>query len=116
MADPSPEPDAIPVRDANSDATRTDPDRGSPPDTPRWVKMFGIIVLFATVVLLIYLQTLDKLATAAAQTTFSSIDFGGHHGGASPVVHASIALLLLITCVVLSVYKPWGKTQYGKRK
>ncbi len=61
------------------------------------------------------MQTLDKLAIVAAKTTFSSADFSGHQG-ASPVVHASVALLLLLTCVVLSVYKPWGKTLYGRRK
>lgn len=81
-----------------------------------WVIVKLSITVFATVVLLIYMQTLDKLATAAAQTNFSSADFGGHHGGASPLIHASVALLLLLACVVLSVYKPWGKTQYGKRK
>ncbi len=80
-----------------------------------WVIVKLSITVFATIVLLIYMQTLDKLATAAAKTTFSSADFSGHQS-ASPVVHASVALLLLLTCVVLSVYKPWGKTQYGMRK
>jgi len=80
-----------------------------------WVVVKLSITVFATVVLLIYMQTLDKLATAAAKTTFSSADFSGHQG-ASPVIHASVAVLLLLTCVVLSVYKPWGKTRYGKRK
>lgn len=34
--------------DSNSDTgddTRVRPDRGSPPSTPRWVKVFGIIVI-----------------------------------------------------------------------
>jgi hypothetical protein len=79
-----------------------------------WVIVKLGITVFATFVLLIYMQTLDKLATAAAQTTFSTADFGGHHGAASPVVHASVAILLLFACVVLSVYKPWGKTRFGK--
>lgn len=82
-----------------------------------WVIVKLSITVFATVVLLIYMKTLDKLATAAAaKTTFSSADFGGHHGGASPVVHAGISLLLLLVCVMLSVYKPWGKAGYGQRK
>ena len=81
-----------------------------------WVIVKLSITVFATVVLLIYMQTLDQLASAAAITTFSTADFGGHHGAASPVVHASVALVLLIACVVLSVYKPWGKTPYWKRK
>jgi hypothetical protein len=81
-----------------------------------WIIVKLSITVFATVVLLIYMRTLDKLASAATNATFSSADFGGHHGGASPVVHASVALLLLTACVVLSIYKPWGKTGYGKRK
>ncbi len=80
-----------------------------------WVIVKLSITVFATVILLIYMQTLDNLASVAAKTTFSSADFSGHQG-ASPVVHASVALLLLLTCVVLSVYKPWGKTHYRKRK
>ena len=81
-----------------------------------WViAKFGITV-FATVVLLMYMQTLDKLASAAASPTFSTADFGGHHGAASPAFHAGVALLLLVTCVVLSVYKPWGSTRYGKSR
>lgn len=81
-----------------------------------WVVAKLSITVFATVVLLIYTRTLDNLASAAAKPTFSSADFAGHHGGASPLIHASIALLLLILCVALSVYKPWGKTGYGRRK
>lgn len=82
-----------------------------------WLVAKLSITVFATVVLLIYMKTLDKLAAAAAQANFSSVDFGGgHHGGASPLVHAGIALLLLIACTMLSVFKPWGKTQYGKRR
>lgn len=79
-----------------------------------WVIVKLAITVFATVVLLIYMQTLDKLASVAAKTTFSTADFGGHHSAASPVVHASVAILLLLVCVVLSVYKPWGKTRFGK--
>jgi hypothetical protein len=74
-----------------------------------WVIAKLSITVFAAVVLLIYMQTLDKAATAA-QTTFSVADLNGHHGAVSPLIHGSTALLLLITCVVLSVYKPWGKT------
>lgn len=35
----------LPPHPAAADATRVGPDRGSPPRTPRWVKVFGIIVL-----------------------------------------------------------------------
>jgi len=81
-----------------------------------WVTVKLLITVFATVVLLTYMRTLDSLASAAAKTTFSTTDLGGHHGAASPVVHASAAIVLLLVCVVLSVYKPWGRTRYGQRR
>ncbi len=81
-----------------------------------WVIVKLSITVFATIVLLMYMQTLDNLASVAAKTTFSTADFGGHHGAASPAVHASAAILLLLACVVLSIYKPWGRTGYGQRK
>lgn len=83
-----------------------------------WIIVKLLITVFATVVLLIYMQTLDNLASLAAKTTFSTADLVGHHGASpvSPIVHASAAILLLLVCVVLSIYKPWGKTAYGQRK
>jgi len=44
MADLSPYPDT-------SDDTDAGPDRGSPPSTPRWVKVFGIILIVVLVLL-----------------------------------------------------------------
>ena len=32
------------------------------------------------------------------------------------VIHAGGGLLVLLTATVLSVYKPWGMTPYGRRK
>ena len=81
-----------------------------------WVIVKLSLTVIATAVLLMYMQTLDRLANVAAKTTFSTPDFGGHHGAASPVVHASVAILLLFACVVLSIYKPWGRTEFGQRK
>jgi hypothetical protein len=34
----------------------------------------------------------------------------------SPVLHAALALLLLLTATTLAVYKPRGMTPYGQRK
>lgn len=81
-----------------------------------WVTVKLLITVFATAVLLTYMRALDSLACAAAKTTFSTAELGGHHCAASPVVHASTALVLLFVCVVLSVYKPWGRTRYGQRR
>jgi hypothetical protein len=35
---------------------------------------------------------------------------------ASPIVHAILALILLVTATVLGVYKLFGMTAYGQRK
>ena len=35
---------------------------------------------------------------------------------ASPVLHAILALILLVIATVLGVYKPFGMTPYGTRK
>jgi hypothetical protein len=37
-------------------------------------------------------------------------------GNASPIVHAVLALVLLLAATVLGVYKPFGMTDYGRRK
>jgi hypothetical protein len=80
-----------------------------------WVVFKLLINLFATVVLLIYMQTLSSLAGVAANLTLSSADLFELRNP-SPVIHAGAALLLLLVAVILSVYKPPGITQYGWRK
>jgi hypothetical protein len=35
---------------------------------------------------------------------------------ASPIVHAILALVLLVGATVLGVYKPFGTTAYGERR
>jgi hypothetical protein len=68
-----------------------------------WVLAKLLINLFASVVLVLYLPTLDRLA----DTT---------DGNPSPALHAGAALLLLLVATVLAVYKPRGVTPYGWRK
>lgn len=62
-----------------------------------WVIFKLALNLFATVALLLYAQSTE-------------------HGGASDIVHAVAAALLLIAAIVLAVYKPAGTTAYGRRK
>jgi hypothetical protein len=80
-----------------------------------WVVAKLVINVFATVVLLMYTQTLSSLADVAARTPFSSDDLSGLRSP-SPVLHAGVALLLLLAATVLAVYKPRGMTRYGWRK
>ena len=80
-----------------------------------WVVAKLVINVFATIVLLMYMQTLDYLGGVAAATTTVSSDLSGLRSP-SPVLHAGAALLLLLVATTLSVYKPRGMTRYGQRQ
>lgn len=80
-----------------------------------WVVVKLIINVVATIVLLLYMQTLSHLAGLASDTTLSDADLSELRSP-SPVLHAGVALLLLLAAAVLSVYKPPGMTRYGWRK
>jgi hypothetical protein len=80
-----------------------------------WVLFKLLINLLATIVLLLYMQTLGYLAGVAATTALSSDELSGLRNP-SPLLHAGAALLLLLVATTLSVYKPRGVTPYGWRK
>jgi hypothetical protein len=77
-----------------------------------WVLFKLLIAVVATVVLLMYTQTVGFLADLAAE---SSVDLGQLRGPTF-ALHSGAALLLLLGATVLAVYKPRGMTQYGQRK
>ena len=77
-----------------------------------WVIAKLLINLVATVVLLLYMQTLGSLAAVATDTTASTSELRSP----SPAIHAGAALFLLLVAATLSVYKPRGVTRYGQRK
>lgn len=80
-----------------------------------WVFAKFALTAFATIILLTFMRGFSDLARVALEPGMTASDFGAHQGGASPVVHAGVGILVLIAAVVLSVYKPWGKTWYGRR-
>ena len=80
-----------------------------------WVVVKLLMNLFATFILLLYMQTLGFLADLAAAQEFAGRDISGLRT-ASPVIHAGGALVLLFVAASLSVYKPQGMTRYGQRK
>jgi hypothetical protein len=77
-----------------------------------WVLFKLAINVFATIVLLLYMQTLTSLADVAADPS-TELDVVRNP---SPALHAGAALLLLLLATVLGVYKPRGLTKYGRRK
>ena len=77
-----------------------------------WVLFKLVIAVFATIILLIYMGTFRYMADMAADpgADLSMVR------NASPVLHAALALLVLLVATVLAVYKPRGMTPYGQRK
>jgi uncharacterized membrane protein len=77
-----------------------------------WVIFKLLITIVATIILLSYMGTFRYMAGVAADP---SADLRAVRN-ASPVLHATLALLVLIVATVLAVYKPQGMTPYGWRK
>ena len=77
-----------------------------------WVVFKLMITVFAILVLLMYLETFGVLASIAADP---GSDLAMMRS-ASPLLHAVLALLVLLVATVLAIYKPRGMTRYGWRK
>ena len=76
-----------------------------------WVVLKLAITLFSTVILLIYMGTFRQMAGVAADPVVQL----GLIRNPSPVVHAVLALILLLIATWLAVYKPFGVTPYARR-
>ena len=77
-----------------------------------WVASKLLLTLFATIILLIYMGTFRQMAGVAGDPAVEL----GLVRNPSPVVHAVLALILLVAATLLGVYKPFGMTPYGRRK
>lgn len=76
-----------------------------------WVLFKLFITVFATGILLMYMGTFRYMAAMASDRT-ADLDAVRT---ASPLIHAALALVVLIVATVLAVYKPRGLTPYGWR-
>ena len=65
-----------------------------------WILAKLLMNVFANFVLLLFMQRLGSVLS----------------GSDAPLLHAGVALLLLLVATILSVYKPRGVTPYGWRK
>jgi len=74
-----------------------------------WVVLKLGITVFCTVILMIYMGTFRQMAGIAADP-FVDVDAVRN---ASPLLHASVALVLLLVATALGAYKPFGMTAYG---
>jgi hypothetical protein len=77
-----------------------------------WVVFKLVLTVFATTVLLIYMETFRVMASVAADP---AADLALVRNS-SPRLHAVLALFVLLTTTVLAIYKPRGLTPYGWRK
>jgi len=77
-----------------------------------WVLFKLLLTVFATIILLIYMGTFRQMAGVAADPIADLRVIRNP----SPVLHAVLALLVLLVATVLAVYKPQGITAYGRRK
>ncbi len=77
-----------------------------------WVLFKLLINVVATIVLLLYMETFRFMADVAADPNAELAVVRN----ASPMLHATVALLLLLVAAMLSVYKPRGMTRRGWRE
>ena len=80
-----------------------------------WVITKLLITVVATIVLVLYTETLDYFADVAVLTTGAGRDFGVLRSP-SAVLHAGVALCLLTTATALALFKPPGMTRFGRRR
>lgn len=78
-----------------------------------WVVVKLLVTLPAVLVLLQYTSTMASITKmAAGEPSAAAL----RSLAMSPVLHAGVALLVLLLATTLSVYKPRGLTPYGWRK
>jgi hypothetical protein len=79
-----------------------------------WIATKLVLALVGTTILVIHMRgsvgrlaglTTEQLAAASAQQLKLHL-----------LVHAAGGLMILLIATTLSIFKPWGKTPYGKRK
>jgi hypothetical protein len=79
-----------------------------------WVVTKLAINVVSTLILLVHMQPIDRIARLAAEPTFVP---GDHAQLRTQMAVASgLALVALFVATILSVYKPRGLTPYGARR
>ena len=72
-----------------------------------WIIVKLILTIAATILLLLHMQPISRMAGVAAGTTFANTELPGLR--VQLIADAGAALLLLLATTTISVYKPWGK-------
>lgn len=74
-----------------------------------WVMVKLVLTIGATTIALLHMPAVSRVAGAAAMS--SPIEIGAQ---TQLVAHAGGGLLVLLAITALSVFKPWGRTPYGR--
>lgn len=79
-----------------------------------WILIKFLLTVGATTLLLLHMNATSRVADAAAEMS-SNLELL-RPVRVQLVGDASAALLVLLAATILSVYKPWGLTRFGRRK
>ncbi len=79
-----------------------------------WVLIKLVVTVFAVTILLIKTQLIAKAALLASVSVLPLAEL--QSAGAQLVFHSAAGLLVLLVPMVLSIFKPKGKTRYGWKK
>lgn len=79
-----------------------------------WVVAKLLLTLLATALLLVHMQPVGHLADAVLAASLAHGELAGLR--IQMVADAAAALVALLTAVALSIYKPSGLTEYGRRR
>lgn len=81
-----------------------------------WVLVKFVLTIGATLLLLLHQFT--AVAAAARQVSETTVGTVPGMGGLGKqlAADAGLAIVVLVVTATLSVYKPWGRTPYGRRK
>jgi hypothetical protein len=74
-----------------------------------WIVVKFALTVGAVTILLLHIPAVSRKSGVQAEV-------GRKSGVEAEVVHAGGGLLVLLATTTLSVYKPWGRTRYGRRK
>ena len=79
-----------------------------------WVVAKLLLIVFATAVLLAKIGLINKAALLSSDPVFHRAEL--HELGIQLAVHAGGGLLFLLLPLILSIFKPEGRTKYGLRQ
>jgi len=79
-----------------------------------WTLVKLMLTLGATLLLMVHMKPIMRMAGFAAESALSPGEYGGLR--MQLVGDATLALVVLLATATLGVYKPWGRTRYGLRR